>query len=141
MTGKFTGIVAVSVPDSRASALSEDLAALEATGLEVTVHPVDAAPVAAPHQELTLELFGPDHPGIIHDLSHALTVSGVSIAELSTETREAPMAGGVLFEARAVLHAPRDLSVQDLAQSLEDVANELSVDIDLEVHIDVGSNR
>ena len=139
LAGKFAGIVSVSVADAKVDELSAGLAALEASGLEVTVHHVDEAPPATPHQELTLELFGQDHPGIIHDLSHALAVQGVSIAELSTETREAPMAGGVLFEARAILHAPSELSVQALAQSLEQVANDLSVDIELDVHIEVGS--
>jgi len=138
LAGKFTGIVSVSVADPKVTALGDALAALEARGLEVTVHRVEAAPAAVPHQELTLELLGPDHPGIIHDLSHALAVRGVSIAELSTETRAAPMAGGVLFEASAILHAPSDLSVQDLARSLEQVANDLSVDIELDAHIEAG---
>jgi len=139
LAGKFAGIVLVTVPDARIDSVASGLAALESSVLEITIHEADGSQMGAPHQELTLELFGHDHPGIIHDLSHALAERGVSIVELSTETRAAPMGGGTLFEARATLHAPVDLAVADLAVSLEVVANELSVDIELDAHFELGS--
>ena len=47
---------------------------------------------AAPSTLLSLELVGVDHPGIIHDISSALAERDVSIEELETETKNAPMA-------------------------------------------------
>ena len=56
---------------------------------------------------------GEDRPGIVHDVSQALAARKVSIEELSTATREAPMTGGMLFEAAATLLAPADLALAE----------------------------
>ena len=56
---------------------------------------------------------------------------GVSIEQLSTATVEAPMAGGLLFEADAVLTAPEGVTTEALQESLESLARELMVDLDL----------
>lgn len=133
LAGKFAGIVLVSIADSKVAALTAGLDPLRRDGLEITVHEVDDEPDAVPHRELSLELVGPDHPGIVHDISHALAQNGVSIAELSTETHDSPMGGGLLFEARAILHAPQDLSDSDLLASLEPLANDLMVHIEISV--------
>jgi glycine cleavage system regulatory protein len=55
----------------------------------------------------------------------------VSIEELTTDVREAPMAGGTIFEARAVLVAPAGVGPEDLRPMLESLAHELMVDIEL----------
>ncbi len=82
-------------------------------------------------QRLHLELLGADHPGIVAEISAALAGSGVSIEELSTDVRDAPMAGGPLFEAQAVLNAPLSVSTDALKSMLEGLANELMVEIRL----------
>ena len=55
----------------------------------------------------------------------------VSIEELSTDVREAPMSGGMLFEARAVLNAPLNTDTDSLRSMLEGLAHELMVEIRL----------
>ena len=131
LAGHFAGIVLVTVPDSSADALSDALEDLETTGLlSVTVE--RAVPgTTSPTRSFALELVGQDRPGIIHDISHALAAKSVSIAELETETRSAPMAGGMLFEARATLRAPFELVDDDLREILQNLADKLLVDIQL----------
>ncbi|MEE9414883.1 MAG: ACT domain-containing protein [Acidimicrobiales bacterium] len=134
LAGKFAGIVLISVSDNNVDALVTDLEPLETEGLlHITAEQVtsDEQPDSAPTL-LTLELFGQDHPGIVHDISHALATKGVSIDELTTETKEAPMSGGILFKATAVLRAPADVSMAELSEILEDLANDLMVDVQLE---------
>ena len=82
-------------------------------------------------QRLQLELLGADHPGIVAEVSASLAARGVSIEELTTDVREAPMAGGTLFEARAVLTAPPTTSIEALGSMLEGLADELMVEIRL----------
>jgi glycine cleavage system regulatory protein len=53
----------------------------------------------------------------------------VGIQELSTDVREAPMSGGQLFEAQAVLEVPPTTSMDDLRSMLEAIADELMVEI------------
>ncbi len=131
LAGKFAGIVVVAVPDQHADSLIRELGPLEAEGLlDITVERGD--PEAVPHAvRLHLELVGSDRPGIVREIASALAERQVGIEELQTATREAPMAGGTLFEATATLLAPPDLSVPALQAVLEALADELMVDLSL----------
>jgi glycine cleavage system regulatory protein len=130
LEGKFAGIVLVSVATANLDALAADLKALSAQGLAVTIERTDeAAPRES--QRLQLELLGADHPGIVAEISAALADRDVSIEELSTDLREAPMAGGTLFEAQAVLLAPTGADTEALRSMLEGLADELMVEIRL----------
>lgn len=128
LAGKFAGIVLVTVEDERLDALTADLTALDAQGLQVVLERTDE-PVGRESQRLHLELLGADHPGIVADISASLATRHVSIEELSTHVREAPMAGGTLFEAHAVLNAPPTTSTDALRSMLEGLAHELMVEI------------
>lgn len=130
LAGKFAGIVLVSVADDRLDGLAADLAALEAQGLQVTLERTDE-PIARDLVRLHLELLGADRPGIVAEVSAALAGQGVSIEELATDVQDAPMAGGTLFQARAVLTAPPATSTEELASILEELADELMVEIRL----------
>jgi glycine cleavage system regulatory protein len=129
LAGKFAGIVLVTVPDTRVDELTSALGPLAGV-LDVQVHIGGDEITDAQH--FSLHLLGNDQPGIVRELSTVLAHHGVNIDELSTETWEAPMAGGVLFEADAVLEAPADLDEATLRAALEAVANELMVEIELE---------
>jgi len=130
LAGKFAGIVLVSVADDRLDALAADLAALDAQGLQLTLERTDE-PVERASLRLHLELLGADHPGIVAEVSAALATRDVSIEELTTDVRDAPMAGGTLFEAHAVLAAPPTTSTETLGSMLEGLADELMVEIRL----------
>ena len=58
-----------------------------------------------------------------------LSRHGLSIETISTETRDAPMAGGMIFEAHVVARVPPTCDPADLRSDLEDLATELMVDI------------
>ena len=128
--GKFAGIVLVTVPAKELDALIAELMALGDQGLHVVVERTDE-PVERESVRFSLELLGADHPGIVADISAALAARGVSIEELTTEVREAPMAGGTIFEARAVLVAPPTVDAEELRPALEALAHQLMVDIEL----------
>jgi glycine cleavage system regulatory protein len=132
LSGKFAGIVMVTVADENAEALTRDLEPLEARGLlDITATLSISREPQAALTRLTLELVGLDQPGIIRDISDALASRGVSIEELETETSNAPMDGGTLFKARAVLVLPVDVSAEALTDVLEELAHQLMVDIEL----------
>jgi glycine cleavage system regulatory protein len=130
LAGKFAGIVLVAVADERFDALAADLTALESSGLQVTLERTDE-PVERELQRLHLDLLGADHPGIVAEVSASLAARGVSIEELTTDVRDAPMAGGTLFEAHALLAAPPATSLESLGAMLEGLADELMVEIRL----------
>jgi glycine cleavage system regulatory protein len=130
LAGKFAGVLLVEVADDRADVLVTDLTALADIGLQVTLERTDQ-PTDRASVRLGLELIGADHPGIVAEISAALAARHIGFEELQTQVREAPMAGGMLFEAQAVLEAPPALDVDDLRDRLEAIADELMVQIKL----------
>jgi glycine cleavage system regulatory protein len=133
LAGQFAGIVVVSVPDDNVTALQASLDGLNAQGLlDVQVAIASSSTEDVPTENvLRLELVGQDRPGIISEISAALATRDVSILELETNTSSAPMSGEPLFEAKATLHVPNDLALDNLRETLEAIANELMVDLDL----------
>jgi len=129
LAGQFAGIVLITVPDARADGFVQALDALGGV-LDVRAHRGDDTRAAS--QRVTLALVGTDRAGIVRELSAVLARHGVSIEQLVTATREAPMAGGMLFEAEAVLELPEGLTLDALRHALESIAGELMVDIDLD---------
>ena len=128
--GKFAGIVVATVPDREYNGVVADLTALDAVGLQVTVERTDQ-PDEPLLQRLQLELLGADRPGIVAEVSASLAERRIGIEELTSDLREAPMAGGTLFEATAVLTAPPGTSTDELRVALEGLADELMVEIRL----------
>ena len=133
LAGQFAGIVVVSVPDENVTALQASLDSLNAQGLlDVQVAIASSSTEDEPLENLLrLELVGQDRPGIISEISAALATRDVSIVELETNTTSAPMSGELLFEAKATLRVPNELGLDQLRETLEDIANELMVDLDL----------
>ena len=133
LAGQFAGIVVVSLPDENVTALQASLESLNAQGLlDVQVAIASSSDEDGPPENLLrLELVGQDRPGIISEISAALATRDVSIVELETNTTSAPMSGEPLFEAKATLRVQNELALDHLRETLEDIANELMVDLDL----------
>jgi glycine cleavage system regulatory protein len=133
LAGKFAGIVMVTVPDDKVDALISDLHPLEEQGLlEIAAEPSSPAIRDEGNTRLTLELVGLDRPGIVRDVSDVLARQMVNIEELETETVSAPMDGGEIFRAKAILSLPDAISIDYLTEALEDLAGQLMVDIELD---------
>ncbi len=132
MSGKFAGILRLSVPLEQADALTLALTGLAESGLKVTVEASEADAAEPRRRILKLELVGHDHPGIVRELSHALSAKGINVEELLTEVQSAAMSGEMLFRADARLRLPETMEVAELRQTLEDVADVLTVEISLE---------
>jgi glycine cleavage system regulatory protein len=105
---------------------------LSTEGLKLTVEHSAGSRPEAEHRTLHMELMGQDRPGIVHEISSAIASHGISVDELTTEVEHASMAGGDLFKARANLHVPDNVDVEDLRETLESLANEIMVDINLD---------
>lgn len=128
LSGKFAGLLRVSVETGRADALVASLASLSGQGLTVVVEPgAEARGEAA--GRLTLQLVGHDRPGIVRDVARVLAAQQVNIEELESEVASAPMTGEPLFRARAQLRLPPTVSPDAVVQTLEALAGELMVDL------------
>ncbi len=131
LAGTFAGIVEVEVPAAEVDALVAAVEGLGDQGLRVTVERTAAAPESDGGARLALHLVGADRPGIVAEVSSMLAEHGVNLEELSTDVVDAPMAGGTLFEADAVVVVPAGGDTAALRAGLEALADELMVDLAL----------
>ncbi|MFT3660886.1 MAG: ACT domain-containing protein [Gordonia sp. (in: high G+C Gram-positive bacteria)] len=131
LAGKFAGIVVVAVPAERAEGLIAAVTGLEGL-LEVAVHSGADGDPEGEATPVAIEVLGTDRPGIVRELSAALSAHGVSIGRLNTGTREAPMAGGMLFEAQMEARVPGGADLTEIRTSLEAIAAELMVDLEID---------
>ncbi len=131
LAGKFAGVVLVKVAPSNAATLKAELDQIEASGLlTIEIAPAGPTDTSSTPNRYAVQVTGQDHPGIVHELSHALATSNCSIDELSSEVVPAPM-GGEMFVAQAVVGTPETMSLRDVQELLENVASDLMVDVDV----------
>lgn len=130
LAGAFAGIVLVSVPDDRVTELSEALTGLDGL-LRVTAHAGTTLEPAPAGRPLSFTVLGNDRPGIVRDVTAAITAHALSIDSLRSRTIDAPMAGGTLFEATVSVSVPREADAVALTTALEELAGEIQVDLSL----------
>ena len=133
LSGKFAGIVCISVADAQLEPLKAALAALP--GLRITAEagattPTSATPRA--NRRLKLSLVGHDRIGIVREVSQVLARHAINVEDLSTHTASAPMSAAILFHATAELTATAGLDAHALTADLEQISNDLMVDITLD---------
>jgi glycine cleavage system regulatory protein len=132
MAGQFAGILRVDVPLDAHAGLLAALEALQAQGIRVQVAAGGAAPEIV-CKAIRLELVGTDRPGIVRDITRLLSSHGVNLESLSTEVVPAPMSGELLFQAHALLGVPPRLTLEQLQAHLETLADDLMVELTLQV--------
>lgn len=132
--GQFAGILRVEVTSERRDELVNALRTLEVDGLRVIIHAEGGAAAAAGAAGTlaTIELVGQDRPGILRSVSGVFATHGVNVEELVSERVNAPMDGGVLFQARATVLVPPSVKIAAVRADLEKIASDLMVDLKLE---------
>ena len=129
--GRFAGILQVVVPEENAESLTTSLGELGPAGLKIIVEK-DIDATANDGNSYWLELVGSDQPNIVRDISNALASREVTVLELTSEVSAAPVSGGQLFKMQASIQCPAGLSLAQLRESLEELANNLMVDLTLD---------
>lgn len=130
LAGAFAGVIEISVAAERAEQLRVALAGLEGL-LTVAVHTGSEKTDAAPPRRLSIEVIGNDRPGIVREISSVLGTHALSIDAMTTETREAAMYGGRLFEAHVSARMPASVDLAAVRAQLERLATEIQVDLTL----------
>jgi len=129
LAGAFAGIVLVTVADDRAAELTQALQALDGL-LRVTAHS-GAPETSTSGRALTFTVLGNDRPGIVRDVTSAISSHALSIDGFTSRTLDAPMAGGILFEATVSVRVPEHEDAAPIVAALERLADEIQVDLSL----------
>jgi glycine cleavage system regulatory protein len=129
LAGKFAGVVLVSVPDESLIPLESALAKLAPSGLRVSIERGAAAESERPARTVKLDVVGNERPGIVRDVTQALTRLGVNIEEFASGLEGEPFTGVEMFHATARLSVPDGLKLDELRKALEKLAAEIMVDL------------
>ena len=138
--GQFAGILRVEVAREKRDELVNALRTLEVDGLRVIIHAEGGAMPGAGDRGagsadgskgslVMIELVGNDRPGILRSVSAVFAAHGVNVEELASERVNAPMDGGVLFQARATVLVPANVKIGAVRADLEKLAADLMVDL------------
>lgn len=131
LEGKFAGLILIEIADDRSTALEQALRDLPGGDLSVRV---TEAGKAESHTgaALTLTLTGPDRPGIVREISRALATAGINVSKMESHVEGAAFTGEPMFHAILNAKAPETLSVDALQDSLDRIADEMTLEIDLD---------
>ncbi len=132
LAGKFAGLILVSLPSDTGDKLERELKALSTSGLSLRVTPTASGALPQSGRAITLNLIGPDRLGIIREISRTLAQRDINVLDMDSQVDSAPMSGEMIFKARIDASVPRDTDLDDLYDTLEEIANQMTLEIDLE---------
>lgn len=125
--GLYVGSVLVALEAEQVDALRAAVRAVDAQGLDVRIAPAVETPGAA-GEALHLSLVGQDRPGIVRQVTAALSGLEVNIEAFDTRIGAEPHSGGALFHLEARLRLPPGLPASAVQAALEAISGEIMVD-------------
>jgi len=130
--GEFAVIVLISGDDATLDQIELNYREIEnETGLAISIKtPATRTPPGAflPYK-LTASCM--DHPGIVYQISAALSNLGINIESMETKTYAAPVSGTPIFQLEADLAVPARANINQLRARFAEIQREENIDIDL----------
>jgi glycine cleavage system regulatory protein len=133
LSGKFTGIIEVSLPDKQVSALTQKLRDLSSEGISLLAEAVANEHVQLIFNPGEVSILGLDRPGIVNEISAALAVQNVNVEEFHSVVEAAPMSGQPLFKADLAIGIPAGVSTEELNERLDAIAEKLDIECTLQL--------
>lgn len=133
LAGKFVGVVRISLPQAQCEPLTQALTTLKEIGIHVELSLEDSLTETMPILSAHFHAVGPDRAGIIRELSTSFAKRGINVIELETQLSSMAYSGEPLFEASGEITLPNTIELQEVYQKLDDIANDLGIDISIEM--------
>ena len=128
--GLYVGSVLVELEADGVDAFRSAVRTVDAHGLEVRIAPALEAP-GPDGETLHFRLVGQDRPGIVNQVTAALSGLDANIETFTTWITAEPHSGAPLFNMEASLRLPPELQVARVQAALEGISAEIMVDISL----------
>lgn len=133
--GEFAVIMLISGSETVFDKISNEIAELEiSTGLKVNIKRTVApeSRKVGPSLLHNITATSMDHPGIVHEITSVLKKYRINIESLDTHVANAPLSGSPIFNMSGVISIPADVKISKLRKELDDLADNLNIDIDLD---------
>ena len=125
--GLYVGSVLVELAEGKVDALRAAVAAVDAAGLEVRIAP--AGEIAVAGETLQFSLVGQDRPGIVNQVTAAVSGLGANIETSERGLGAEEHSGGQLSHLAAPLRLPEGLKAAAVQDALEAISGEIMVDV------------
>jgi glycine cleavage system regulatory protein len=132
IAGTFAGVVVVDVGDDRVDEFLTNLLVLRDQGVHVTAQQIEEPSVAPDADEVRLRLTGDDRPGVVHEISTAISNAGISISRLGTVTDLPGEDGGRRFEITAQLTVPVEADIDAALDSIGEIGVSLGIALNVD---------
>lgn len=129
MAGHFAGFVQIDLPQDKHNSLIKTFSEHPHLKIHLLAGETTSSDKA---QSAKIEITGNDRTGIVQELTQILNQFNLNIMKFDSSCQSAPNWGGSLFKASAIITIANDFDLDDLRESLESVANDLMVDIELQ---------
>ncbi len=128
--GHFAGIIRIACENEpSADALQKALTGLSAEGIKVDCH-IEGLPSAPPLARcMKIDIYGNDRPGIVSQLTMAISHTDANVEELETVIESAAMAGHPIFHASGIVCLPDSAADDKLIEIIENLSDDLNVEI------------
>lgn len=127
--GQFAGIVRIECNEQILGTLKESLKALAAEAISIEIHDQGDLSDYPYTRCLRIDIFGNDRPGIVSQLTQAISKAGANIEELNTSIESAAMSGHSIFHASGSICLPNETDEQSLINAVENLSDDLNVEI------------
>ena len=125
LAGQFAGIARIQCPEDKVDDL---VAALKEAGVNIQVARETSAD-SPTRRMVRIEVMGNDRPGIVRELTTAISQAGGNVEELSTGLESAPMSGHPMFRAQGIVAISPEDSLDKLQEAIEQLGEDLTVDL------------
>ena len=125
LAGQFAGVVRIQCPEAK---VDELVAALNEAGLNIQVAR-ESAGESPTLRIVQIQVMGNDRPGIVRELTTAISQAGGNVEEFSTGLESAPMSGHPMFRAEGTVSIGMEDSLDALQQAIEQLGEDLTVDL------------
>ena len=132
LAGKFAGVISVSVSPENQQDLTKALDALKAQGINIVIDEQIGSDQPSPEgAPAYFSAAGPDRKGIVKEISQAFASRNINLQSLETELSSMPYSGEPLFQAEGNISLPEGVDLQDLSDTLDEIADNLGLDFSL----------
>jgi len=128
MGNQFVMTVLITLTKDEVNNLKTNLSSL--SSLHVQIHPTQKTKISNTNTKI-IELSGADNEGIVHSLTKKLALNKINIIELETFINIAPISATPLFNLKATIELPRNLTNDSLHDILEKHSSKLGVNIEI----------
>lgn len=104
----------------------------EAAGLALHLRRTEARALREDHIPYSIDVIGPDHPGIVAGLAGFLTARQIEIAEVASRSYTASQTGAAMFSVQMMINVPARLAVAQLREDFMDYCDAQNLDAILE---------